>query len=80
VVAVVAGIYWLLDLQNHLRRTRLVIDRYDTEAGHRGLEIVGGMVGAMIISAVAVCYLLLNDGAYELLLNMLLLFAVTPML
>jgi hypothetical protein len=74
VMAVVAGgIYWLFDLQGHLHRTRLIIDRHDTEAGHRGREIVGGMVGAMIISAIAV-----SDGAYELLLNMLLLFAVVP--
>jgi len=36
---VVAGIYWLSDLQRHLRITRLVSDPYDREAGRRGLEI-----------------------------------------
>ena len=51
------GIYLLFDLQGHLRRTRLVIDRYDREAGHRGLAIVYEMAIALIISAIAVCYL-----------------------
>ena len=46
----------------------------------RGGELVSGMVGAMIISAIIVCYLLLRDRAYELLSNMLLLFAAVPML
>jgi hypothetical protein len=38
------------------------------------------MVGAIVISAIVVCYLLLRGGAHELLLNMLLLFAVMPIL
>jgi hypothetical protein len=80
VVAVGGGIYWLFDLQGSLHRTRLVIDRYDPEPLWRGLEIVSGMAGAMIISAIVVCYLLLRDGAYEFLLNMVLLFAVMPLL
>jgi hypothetical protein len=74
------GIYWLIDLQGHLYRTRLRIDRWDPDPWWRGSEIVSGMVGAIVISAIVVCYLLLRDGAYELLLNMLLLFAVTPIL
>ena len=74
------GIYWLLDLQRHLYRTRLVIDRWDPNPWWRGGELVSGMAGAMIISAIVVCYLLLRDGAYELLLNPLLLFAGVPML
>src|SRR5712691_5091243 len=61
VVAVVAGIYWLFDLQRHLYRTRLVIDRWDPNPWWRGSEIVNGMAGAMIISAIVVCYLLLRD-------------------
>src|SRR5215510_1609056 len=56
-VIVVGGIYWLFDLQRHLRRTRLVIDPYDREARHRGSEIVYGMMGAMVISAIVVCRL-----------------------
>src|SRR5262245_12183690 len=80
VAVVVAGIYWLLDLQRHLYHTRLRIDRWDPDPWWRGSEIVTGMAGAMIISAIVVCYLLLRDGAYELLLNMLLLFAVPTML
>ena len=79
-VVVVAGIYWLIDLQGHLHRTRLVIDRWDPNPWWRGGELVSGMAGAMIISAIVVCYLLLRDGAYELLLNPLLLFAGVPML
>jgi hypothetical protein len=79
-VVVVAGIYWLFDLQGHLYRTRLVIDRSDPDPWWRGSDVVSGMAGAMIISAIVVCYLLLRDGAYELLLNMLLLFAVMPIL
>ena len=58
VTAVVAGgTYWLFDLQRYLRR--LVIDRYDKDAHWRGLEIVYGIVGAPIISAISVCYLFL---------------------
>jgi uncharacterized membrane protein len=75
-VAVAAGIYWLLDLQGHLYRTRLAIDRWD--GGERGLKIVYGMVGAMVISAIAVCYLLLRDGAYHLLVRVINL-AMLPM-
>jgi len=75
-VVVVGGIYWLLDLQAYLHRTRLVVDPYDKDAKERGLKIVYGMIGAMIISEMVVCYLLLRDGAYEWLLNPLLLFAI----
>jgi uncharacterized membrane protein len=77
VAAVTGGIYWLCNLQGHLRRTRLVIDPCDKE--NRGLEIVYGMVGAMILSAIVVCYLLLRDGSYEMLLMICLAFAMLPM-
>ena len=60
-IVVAGGIYWLFDLQGHLHRTRLVIDRHDTSAGHRGLEIVYGMAGVLIISAIVVSYLLSRD-------------------
>jgi uncharacterized membrane protein len=71
VAAVIGGTYWLRDLQGHLRRTRLVVDPCDKEAKHRGLEIVYGMVGAMMLSAIVVCYLLLRDGSWrELILGM----------
>jgi hypothetical protein len=71
VVAVVAGIYWLLDLQRHLYRTRLIIDRWDPDPWWRGGELVSGMAWAMILSAVVVCYLLLRDGSWrELILGM----------
>jgi len=76
VVVVVAGIYWLIDLQGHLYRTRLRIDPYDPDPWWRGSDVVSGMAGAMVISAIVVCYLLLRDGAYEWLLNPLLLFAI----
>jgi len=59
VASAIGGIYWLFDLQRHLRRTRLVIGPYDR--GHRGLDIVYGMVITLIISAVAVCYLSWRD-------------------
>ena len=80
VVAVGGGIYWLLDLQRHLRNTRLAIDRWDPDPWWRGADIASGMAGAMIISGIVVCYLLLRDGSYEFLLNPLLLFAGVPML
>jgi hypothetical protein len=81
IIAVVAGgIYWLFDPQGHLYRTRLVIDRWDPDPWWRGTDLVTGMAGAQILSGAVVCYLLLRDGAYELLFNMLLLFAVMPML
>jgi len=71
VVVVVAGIYWLIDLQGHLYRTRLRIDPYDPDPKWRGSEIASGMGGAMIISAIVVCYLLLRDGSWrELILGM----------
>jgi len=57
VVVVAGGIYWLLDLQRHLYRTRLVIDRWDPNPWWRGGELVSGMAGAMILSAAVVCYL-----------------------
>jgi hypothetical protein len=70
-VVVVAGIYWLIDLQGHLYRTRLVIDRWDPAQWWRGSDVVSGMAGAMIISAIVVCYLLLRDGSWrELILGM----------
>ena len=58
---VFGGIYWLFDLQRHLRNTRLAIDRWDIDARSRGLEIVYGMVVALIISAIAVCYSFWRD-------------------
>ena len=79
-VVVAGGIYWLIDLQGHLYRTRLRIDPYDPDPRWRGTDVVSGMAGAMIISSIVVCYLLLRHGAYAWLLNPLLLFAVMPML
>ena len=71
VVAAFGGIYWLIDLQRHLYRTRLRIDPYDPDPWWRGSEIVNGMAGAMIMSAIVVCYLLLRDGSWrELILGM----------
>ena len=61
VVVVAGGIYWLLDLQRHLYRTRLVIDRWDPNPWWRGGELVSGMAGAMILSAAVVCYLFWRD-------------------
>jgi len=70
-VVVAGGIYWLFDLQGHLYRTRLRIDPYDPNPRWRGSEIASGMAGAMIISAIVVCYLLLRDGSWrELVLGM----------
>jgi hypothetical protein len=60
-IVVAGGIYWLFDLQGHLRRTRLIIDPYDDTAQRRGSEIVYGMAGALMLSAVIVCYLLFHD-------------------
>ena len=34
------------------------------------LSVVSGMAGAMVLSGVVVCYLLLRDGAYRSLLRM----------
>jgi hypothetical protein len=74
-VVVAGGIYWLIDLQGHLHRTRLVLDRWDPNPRWRGGELVSGMVGAMVISAIAVGYLLLRDGSWrELILGMCLIF------
>ena len=74
-VVVAGGIYWLFDLQGHLYRTRLRIDPYDPNPRWRGSEIASGMAGAMIISAIVVCYLLLRDGSWrELILGMCLIF------
>jgi hypothetical protein len=61
VVVVIAGIYWLVDLQRHLYRTRLRIDPYDPDPRWRGSEIVSGMAGAMILTAAVVCYLFCRD-------------------
>src|SRR6266446_6549325 len=48
VVAVAGGIYWLSDLQRHLYRTRLAIDRWDPDPWWRGADVANGMMGAMI--------------------------------
>jgi hypothetical protein len=79
VVAVIGAIYWLCDLQRHLYRTRLDIDQYDPDPWWRGADVARGMVGAMVISAFVVCYLLLRDGAYEMLFAICLAFATLPM-
>jgi ABC-type branched-subunit amino acid transport system permease subunit len=78
-VVVIGAIYWLRDLQRYLHRTRLVTDPDDRKAEHRGLEIAYGMRGAMILSAVVVCYLLLRDGAWKMLRAICLAFATLPM-
>ena len=71
VVVVIGGICWLCDLQRHLHVTRLRLDRWDRDPWWRGADIASGMMGAMIISAIAVCYLLLRDGSWrELILGM----------
>jgi hypothetical protein len=70
IAVVVGGIYWLFDLQRHLYRTRLIIDRWDPDPWWRGGELVSGMAGVMVLSGVVVCYLLLRDGAYRSLLRM----------
>jgi len=57
-IVVAGGIYWLFDLQGHLHRTRLVIDRWDSTSWWRSTDVVSGMVGILIISATGVCYLL----------------------
>jgi hypothetical protein len=61
VVVAAGGIYWLIDLQRHLYRTRLRIDPYDPNPMWRGGELVSGMAGAMILSAAVVCYLFWRD-------------------
>jgi hypothetical protein len=71
VVVVIGGIYWLIDLQRHLYGTRLRIDPYDPDPWWRGADVASGMGGAMVISAIVVCYLLLRDGSWrELILGM----------
>ena len=77
--AVMVGIYWPSDLQRHLHNTRLGIDPCDPDPWWRGADVASGMVGAMILSAVVVCYLLLRDGAWEMLLAICLAFAMLPM-
>jgi len=79
IVVVAGGIYWLSDLQRYLCQTRLKTDPEDREAGQRGSEIFYGMKGAMILSAVVVCYLLLRHGAWKMLLAICLAFATLPM-
>ena len=70
-VVAAGGIYWLIDLQHHLHRTRLRIDPYDPDPWWRGADVASGMGGAMVISAIVVCYLLLRDGSWrELILGM----------
>ena len=38
-VVVAGGIYWLIDLQGHLYRTRLRIDPYDPDPRWRGTDV-----------------------------------------
>src|SRR5262249_33519269 len=45
VVVVIGGIYWLIDLQHHLYRTRLRIDPYDPDPWWRGADVASGMAG-----------------------------------
>jgi hypothetical protein len=54
VIVVVAGIYWLLDLQGHLYRTRLRIDPYDPDPWWRGSEIIALDLGNFSADEIAI--------------------------
>jgi hypothetical protein len=54
-IVAIAGSGMLFKLQYHLRSTRMIIDPSDT-IPWRGLDVVIGLVIALIISAIAVCY------------------------
>ena len=54
-IAGIAGIAMIFKLQYSLRNTRLDINR-DDKNPWRGLDVVLGLVIALIISAAAVCY------------------------
>jgi hypothetical protein len=71
VVGVLSGGCWLLfRLQDHLCRTRLLIDWRDKNPWWRGTDVLFGLVIALIISAGAVCYSFWRYEAYGLLLRM----------
>jgi hypothetical protein len=54
-IASIAGSAMIVKLQYHLRTTRLAIDPNDSTPW-RGLDVVIGLIIALIISAAAVCY------------------------
>lgn len=60
-VVAIGGGGLLFKLQYHLRNTRLIIDRGDDRPYLRGLDVLIGLVFALIISAIAVCYSLWRD-------------------
>ena len=68
-IVAIAGSVMLVNLQYHLRRTRLIIDWRDRRPLRRGLEIVTGLVILLVLSATAVCYSFWRDEGYHLLLS-----------
>jgi hypothetical protein len=50
------GVYFLWQLQGHLKRTRLAIDRDDPNPWFRGVDVLAVLSGVILISAVVVFY------------------------
>jgi len=55
-LVMLGGSIQLIFLQNHLARTRRVIDKKDDEAWKRGASALYSLVAALVISTVVVAY------------------------
>jgi hypothetical protein len=53
-----AGVVYLTSLQSHLRETRLKLDPEDKEPWLRGVSVLAGLVGTVILGAAFVIYVL----------------------
>jgi len=50
--------WFLLKLQGHLKKTRTLLDRIDPKPWFRGADILGVLVGTVIVSGLVVVYYL----------------------
>jgi len=57
-IALIAGVgsWYLISLQNHLKKTRLKLDPEDQDPWLRGVSVLAGLVGTIILGAVFVFY------------------------
>lgn len=55
------GSFFLVSLQNHLRRTRVLINDKDSEAWLRGAEVVFALIAVVVTSAIVAGYSLWRE-------------------
>jgi len=59
------GCSFLVMLQKHIRETRLLLNRSDSDAALRGVGIIGALIGVVIVSALGVLYVVALRSAMQ---------------